>query len=151
MSHLNTHFNRGSRNVETNYEARVIFYCLFGCLPVLFTACGKDSSTSTDIISQKTEYIETAEQQLSEIERLVNQSDFTGERKVVDLPAGSVNGLQAAIEEAGPNGIVNVKSGLHIEDVTVTVNFTVQIIGEEGAVIESSYPAMSERRLWLLL
>ena len=35
-----------------------------------------------------------------------------------------------------------MKSGLHIEDVTVTVNFTVQIIGEEGAVIESNYPAM---------
>ena len=112
-------------------------------LPVLLASCGKDSSTSTDIISQKTEYIETAEQQLSEIESLVNQSDFTGERKVVDLPAGSVNGLQAAIEEAGPNGIVNVKSGLHIEDVTVNVNFTVQIIGEEGAIIESSNPAMS--------
>ena len=111
-------------------------------MPVLLASCGKDSSTSTDIISQKTEYIETAEQKLSEIESLVNQSDFTGERKVVDLPAGSVNGLQAAIEEAGPNGIVNVKSGLHVEDVTVTVNFTVQIIGEEGAVIESNYPAM---------
>ena len=120
----------------------IVFWVI---LPVLFIACGKDSSTSTDIVSQKTEYIETAEQQLSQIEGLVNQSNFTGERKVVDLPAGSVNGLQAAIEEAGPNGIVNVKSGLHIEDVTVNVNFTVRIIGEEGAVVQSSYPATSER------
>mgnify|MGYP001979676234 CR=1 FL=1 len=118
-----------------------IIFCVV--LSAVFIACGTDSSISTDVSSQKAEYIETAEQKLSEIERLVSQDGFTGQRKVVDLPAGSVNGLQAAINEAGVNGIVNVKSGLHTEDMTVNVNFTVQIIGEEGAIIESSNPAMS--------
>ena len=117
-------------------------------LPVLFKLWKRQLYIHRHYFTKNGIY-RNAEQQLSEIEGLVNQSDFTGERKVVDLPAGSVNGLQAAIEEAGPNGIVNVKSGLHIEDVTVNVNFTVQIIGEEGAVIESNYPAIFEFELWL--
>ncbi len=124
---------------------RSLFVAFLSVFSVLFIACEKDKVTSTNTTSQEAEYIETAEQQLEEIERLVYQDDFAGERKVVDLPAGSVNGLQAAIDEAGPNGIVNVKSGLHVEEVTVNVNFTVRIIGEEGAVIESNYPGMLER------
>lgn len=122
---------------------RTLFIAFLSVLSVLFIACEKDKVTSTNTTSQEVEYIETAEQQLEEIERLVSQDDFAGERKVVDLPAGSVNGLQAAIDEAGPNGIVNIKSGLHTEDATVNVNFTVRIIGEEGAVIESNYPGMN--------
>ena len=123
---------------------RSLFVAFLSGLSVLFIACEKDNATSTSATSPEAEYIETAEQQLAEIERLVFQDNFAGERKVVDLPAGSINGLQAAIDEAGPNGIVNVKSGLHVEETTVNVNFTVRIIGEEGAVIESKYPGMLE-------
>ncbi len=121
---------------------RTLFVAFISVISVLFIACEKDNVTSTKTTSQEAEYIETAEQQLEEIERMVYQDDFAAERKVVDLPAGSVNGLQAAIDEAGPNGIVNVKSGLHTEDATVNVNFTVRIVGEEGAVIESNYPGV---------
>jgi len=121
---------------------RSLFVTFLSVLSVLFIACEKDKVTSTNTTSQEVEYIETAEQQLAEIERLVSQDDFAGERKVVDLPAGSINGLQAAIDEAGPNGIVNVKSGSHVEETTVNVNFTVRIIGEDGAVIESNYPGV---------
>ena len=121
---------------------RSLFIAFLSCLSVLFIACDKDNATSTSATAQEAEYIETAEQQLAEIERMVFQDNFAGERKVVDLPAGSINGLQAAIDEAGPNGVVNVKSGLHVEETTVNVNVTVRIIGEEGAVIESKYPGV---------
>ncbi|MBI2925060.1 MAG: right-handed parallel beta-helix repeat-containing protein [Verrucomicrobia bacterium] len=57
---------------------------------------------------------------------------------VVQLPAGSVNGLAAAIASAGPGGTVIVKSGLHTESSTVTVGFGVNLIGEPGAILESS-------------
>jgi hypothetical protein len=53
----------------------------------------------------------------------------------VELPAGSVDGLAAAIAAAGNNGMVIVKSGLHTESGMVTVIHKVRIIGEPGAVI----------------
>jgi nitrous oxidase accessory protein NosD len=55
----------------------------------------------------------------------------------VELPAGSVNGLAAAIAQAGSGGTVIVKSGLHKEAGTVVVTLPVTITGEAGAVLES--------------
>jgi len=56
----------------------------------------------------------------------------------VELPAGSVDGLAAALAQAGNGGTVIVKSGLHLESGTVLVTERVSIIGEPGAVIESA-------------
>jgi hypothetical protein len=55
----------------------------------------------------------------------------------VPLPAGSVDGLAAAIEAAGPGGTVIVETGLHTELHTVAITHPVSIIGEPGATIES--------------
>jgi hypothetical protein len=62
----------------------------------------------------------------------------TAGRKVVSLPAGSVDGLAAAIGEAGPNGAVLVKAGTHTENNTVVVSQTTRIVGEPGAVLVST-------------
>jgi len=56
----------------------------------------------------------------------------------VQLPAGSIDGLAAAIGNAGTGGTVILKSGLHTESGTVTVGFRVNIIGEPGAILETS-------------
>lgn len=53
----------------------------------------------------------------------------------VQLPAGSVDGLAAAIAAAGPGGTVLVKSGVHEESGTTTVTIPVSIVGEPGAEI----------------
>lgn len=53
----------------------------------------------------------------------------------VTLPAGSVDGLAAAIASAGPGGAVLVESGTHDESGTVTVGIPVTIVGEPGAVL----------------
>lgn len=58
----------------------------------------------------------------------------------VELPAGSVNGLAAAVAAAGPNGTVIVKAGIHTEHNTVTINHRVSIIGENGATLMSAVP-----------
>ncbi len=66
--------------------------------------------------------------------------------KTVELAAGSLNGLGAAIADAGEGGKVIVKSGIHTESGRVVVNIPVAIVGEQGAIIESgispsaSYP-----------
>jgi hypothetical protein len=53
----------------------------------------------------------------------------------VFLPAGSNDGLAAAIAEAGPGGTVLVESGLHEESAAVIVDISVNIIGEPGAIV----------------
>ncbi len=56
----------------------------------------------------------------------------------VYLPAGSVDGLQAAIDQAGPYGKVVVKPGLHIEHQTVEITHSVRVIGQGNAIIQSN-------------
>lgn len=58
--------------------------------------------------------------------------------RTVRLPAGSVNGLAAAIAKAGPGGTVILRSGLHTESGTVTVGFRVNLVGEWGAILETA-------------
>jgi hypothetical protein len=55
--------------------------------------------------------------------------------KTVELPAGSVDGLAAAIAAAGRGGTVIVKSGSHTENATVVIDGPVSIVGEGGAVM----------------
>lgn len=59
-------------------------------------------------------------------------------RGVVYLPAGSVDGLQAAIQQAGPWGKVILKSGLHIENTRIHITHPVRIIGQNGAILQSN-------------
>ncbi len=63
---------------------------------------------------------------------------MTAGRKVVTLPAGSVDALAAAIAEAGSNGAVLVKAGMHTESGTVVVNQSTRIVGEPGSVLVST-------------
>ncbi len=54
----------------------------------------------------------------------------------VELPAGSIDGLAAAIASAGTDGTVIVKTGIHTESSTVSITSPVRILGEPGAVLE---------------
>lgn len=54
----------------------------------------------------------------------------------VYLPAGSVDGLAAALAAAGNNGTVIVRAGTHTENGMVTIGRKVRIIGEVGAIME---------------
>ena len=56
----------------------------------------------------------------------------------VIVPGGSVDGLEAAIAEAGPDGEVVLAAGLHKISGTVMVDIPVSIVGEDGAILESS-------------
>ena len=62
------------------------------------------------------------------------------EIKTVTLAAGSVDGLAAAIAEAGPGGKVIIEAGLHRESGSVLINSPVSLIGEPNAIIESTTP-----------
>jgi hypothetical protein len=71
--------------------------------------------------------------------RILNHPNYQNQsRAIVYLEAGSVDGLQAAISQAGPFGTVIVQSGLHIENQMVTVSQPVKIVGQNGAIIQSN-------------
>jgi parallel beta-helix repeat protein len=61
--------------------------------------------------------------------------------RTIRLAAGSSDALTAAIASAGPGGAVILESGLHTESAPVTVDFRVDIIGEPGAILETSTSA----------
>ncbi|MBK8193782.1 MAG: right-handed parallel beta-helix repeat-containing protein [Lewinellaceae bacterium] len=69
---------------------------------------------------------------------LADKDDAAADRNNVTLPAGSVNGLAAAIAAAGPGGKVTVACGNHYESGTVEITFPVKIVGQSGAVFHWS-------------
>lgn len=78
---------------------------------------------------------------MAELEQLIaehSEGEVSLEKKgrTVELPAGSHDGLAAAIAAAGKKGTVIVKAGLHTESQTVTIAREVRIIGEHGAMFE---------------
>ncbi|MCB9276768.1 MAG: hypothetical protein H6564_22230 [Lewinellaceae bacterium] len=110
---------------------------LFALAGLFLISCQKDnpSATAADDFQQ---YINEAEQRLAEADALAEEELYVSERAPGVLSAGSVNGLSEAIAEVGPYGTVIVESGLHIETGMVTITYPVRIIGETGAVIQST-------------
>jgi hypothetical protein len=94
---------------------------------------------------------EPVSRELDQLDRISSAPDggvgHWTEGNVVELPAGSVDGLADAIAAAGAGGIVRVKSGLHTESDRVLITQAVRIVGEVGAVMEmasdpyTAYPA----------
>ncbi len=114
-----------------------LILCVFG-LAVLM-GCNKDTTPNLELDPEVQEVQKLVQQAVDELEADYatwnNPSDELGIRKTVVVPAGSVDALADAIAEAGPNGRVVVKSGMHFESSTVVVDIPVRIDGEDGAVI----------------
>lgn len=111
---------------------------------LLLFACQKDTSPSTaNPTDAKLAAIEIRlAKALAEADALLNEKeDGADDRANVTLPAGSVNGLAAAIAAAGPGGKVTVASGNHYESGTVEITFPVKIVGQSGAVFYWDAPA----------
>ena len=117
----------------------------------LLTACNPhalDPTAAEDPSGPDLEMLEQkeaeAEARIAEHEAQIlnhpNYQDFAGKNATatVYLQAGSVDGLQAAIDQAGPWGKVVVKTGLHIENQTVNITHPVRVIGQPGAIIQSN-------------
>lgn len=117
---------------------------LFAAMLLLF-ACQKDNPPTADNPTDpKLAAIEARlAKALAEADALLaEKEDGADDRANVTLPAGSTNGLAAAIAAAGPGGKVTVASGNHYESGTVEITFPVKIVGQSGAVmIFSGLPA----------
>ncbi|MCB0518151.1 MAG: hypothetical protein KDD27_04375, partial [Saprospiraceae bacterium] len=110
---------------------------------LLLAGCAKDEAPATTAL-QENQDVPADVQAIVDEATAELEYDYThpasngeiGSRATVYLPAGSTDGLQAAIQQAGPNGKVVVASGIHYESGTVTVSQPgVRITGATGAVI----------------
>lgn len=113
---------------------------LFAAMLLLF-ACQKDTTPTADNPTDpKLAAIEARlAKALAEADALLaEKDDAADDRANVTLPAGSNNGLAAAIAAAGPGGKVTVASGNHYESGTVEITFPVKIVGQSGAVFHWS-------------
>lgn len=102
--------------------------------------CGKEPS-STLAPTSGSQNLRTAS--IDRLQGLSLQPDrgiaaFSAGKKTVTLPAGSVDGLAAALVSAGSGGVVIVKAGTHTESGMVTINQPVNLLGEAGATIVST-------------
>lgn len=87
--------------------------------------------------------------------RLPAQHGALGRGNVVVVPAGSVDALASALAAAGARGFVVLAAGVHHESGRVEITEPVTLLGEHGAVLESSIPtwpvasATIEPALWV--
>ena len=117
----------------------------------LITACTSNSLSPTAAEQPSDQDLKWLDQKEAEAERRIAEHEATilnhpnyletagkTASPTVYLQAGSVDGLQAAVDQAGPYGKVVVKPGLHIENQTVTITHPVRIIGQGNAIIQSN-------------
>ncbi len=116
---------------------------LLALVLIFFAGCAKDETPATaelqenqDVPAHVQAMVDERMNQLQkDYENPPIYDDGISSRSVVYVPAGSVDALQAAINSAGPNGKVVVKSGTHYESGTVTITQMVRLFGEEGAKV----------------
>ncbi|MEZ4991255.1 MAG: hypothetical protein R2824_12615 [Saprospiraceae bacterium] len=98
---------------------------LFITLFTVFTACQKEPLLPEQTATDQKQLIATIEKQIAAARQgMLEKQTFVLKHlpaDAVELPAGSTDGLTAAIAEAGPGGTVLVKAGEHFESGTVLI------------------------------
>ncbi len=111
---------------------------------LLLAGCAKDDNLTNDKVTADTNPALLKAQiavndAVAELEAdyfsYQNSTEEISNRSFVFLPPGSINGLAAAIEEAGPGGTVFVQAGKHYESSPIVITFPVFIFGEPGSII----------------
>ena len=119
---------------------------LFLSATVFFIACKKEQASTTldnvinskplDLAKAKND-VQNALLEISKVQQgtSVNlQTRASGQFIVV--PAGSVDAINQALTDAGGNGVVYLRSGMHAENTNLVIKSTAIIAGEDGAILK---------------
>ncbi len=108
-------------------------------LLALIFVLGCNRETPQEPITTPEEDVATVIQNLREFTQNpeLGLAKISGGKRVVRVPAGSVDALAAAIAEVRDGGVVLLRAGQHTESRTVTVDHRVKILGEPGAILIS--------------
>ncbi|MFK8165246.1 MAG: right-handed parallel beta-helix repeat-containing protein [Lewinella sp.] len=105
---------------------------------LLFSCEGDKIQPSPTTLNPEQQLQKKVQQFEAELERELAEMETEGAiglRSQIVLPAGSIDGLAAAIEEAGPGGTVLLESGPHVETGTVNIDHRIRLIGEDNATL----------------
>lgn len=132
---------------------RIIFVCI---LPLLAITCQKESLIQRNLESGKSvlENLSTPESVMTfiqeempefyEVAKLSNlaarlepevESSYRRGGKVVEVAAGSIDAIEAAVQEAGVGGTVVLKAGDHVVNGRARIEHRINLIGEDGATL----------------
>lgn len=119
---------------------KVYRYFLFLLTVTLFFACEIDP-IAVDVAGEQAKAIEAEIQKVEaalqlELAAIEQEIAEFSKRSTVTVPAGSVDALAAAIEQAGRNGTVILEGGLHAESSTVVIPHRIKLVGQPGAILE---------------
>ncbi len=110
---------------------KILFFPLLLTL-IFVSACQQDD------VKPKLPFGETIGKQLKN-PIFLNQEDLKDRSANncywTEVPAGSEDALQTAIDNTCEHGVVYLKSGSHTELSTVSINKSIKIIGEDGATL----------------
>jgi hypothetical protein len=119
-----------------------IAWCLFSA--ALMSSCQKDLIIVQDaaVPTQQVEeshYFTPSAAYLATLDaygRKPESSLRSADCNWTEIPAGSTNALAQAINSACEGGVIYLKSGVHTENVALTITKSVKIIGETGAILK---------------
>ncbi len=112
---------------------KYIFYpCLLLAISFTVFSCIKDD-TNIEKIKQD---VQNALLQIQTVQGVDMNIKAYIARKPTVVPAGSNNALVQALKDAGDDGIVYLRSGLHTETAPIDITKRVIILGEDGAILK---------------
>jgi hypothetical protein len=117
-----------------------IALCLFAA--TLIYSCQKDLIVQEGVQSHQideSKYFTPSAAYLASLNAFSRQPE-TSLRSVdcnwTEIPAGSTNALAQAVANACEGGVIYLKSGVHTENVALTITKSVKIIGQTGAILK---------------
>ncbi len=130
------------------------FY-LLAMAVLIFTACQKDEMKNLEQSSDRLSYEQLDAEMQAEAAAMAVDAEIEALRPFIEadggalprggftlIPAGSVNMLNAAIQEAPSNGLIVLDRGVHTENATVLVDKQVRIVGRAGATLQLASPPL---------
>ncbi|MEL7377472.1 MAG: right-handed parallel beta-helix repeat-containing protein [Bacteroidota bacterium] len=117
--------------------SKALNICLLAMLSLLLGCQASDLAEPNNSIALEEEQLlaryQAEQAQLDQEIAAIEAEEIGTSRSTVTLEAGSVDGLQNAIDQAGPGGTVVLESGDHFESGTVLIEHQISIVGEEDA------------------
>ncbi len=116
-------------------------FSLLAATLLLFSNCQKDLAVQNPVQPPKTDesqYYQPSQSYLASLDALTRPHEVSNRAACdwVEIPAGSTNALEQAINNACANGVIYLKAGTHTENNPITITKSIKIVGEAGAVLK---------------
>ncbi len=108
----------------------------------LLIGCQKDFNVKEPVQSaqsiDQSHYYEPSKAYLASLDALTKKSNLSTRAACnwIELPAGSIDALAQAVNDACEGGVIYFKAGTHTENKAITITKRLYLVGEAGAVLK---------------